>query len=117
MQTQYKAYTLGEALCSTLNLVILTINFDFNIICVQCNVIRNFIHIIPTPIIRSHRGLTNVQVSQLMKDELMSAHYQITPWSHQCTSYFQSILNREIPVTLSCKGGLPVQVIVIYLYW
>ena len=45
MQTQYKAYTLGEALCSTLNLVILTINFDFNIICVQCNVIRNFIHI------------------------------------------------------------------------
>ena len=57
MQTQYKAYTLGEALCSTLNLVILTINFDFNIICVQCN----FIHIIPTPIIRSHRGLTNVQ--------------------------------------------------------
>ena len=42
MQTQYKAYTLGEALCSTLNLVILTINFDFNII-------------------RSHRGLTNVQ--------------------------------------------------------
>lgn len=52
MQTQYKAYTLGEALCSTLNLVILTINFDFNIICVQCNVIRNFIHIIPTPIIR-----------------------------------------------------------------
>ena len=61
MQTQYKAYTLGEALCSTLNLVILTINFDFNIICVQCNVIRNFIHIIPTPIIRSHRGLTNVQ--------------------------------------------------------
>ena len=43
MQTQYKAYTLGEALCSTLNLVILTINFDFNIICVQCNVIRNFI--------------------------------------------------------------------------
>ena len=75
MQTQYKAYTLGEALCSTLNLVILTINFDFN------------------------------------------THYQITPWSHQCTSYFQSILNREIPVTLSCKGGLPVQVIVIYLYW
>ena len=39
----------------------ITINFDFNIICVQCNVIRNFIHIIPTPIIRSHRGLTNVQ--------------------------------------------------------
>lgn len=61
MQTQYKAYTLGEALCSTLNLVILTINFDFNIICVQCNVIRSFIHIIPTPIIRSHRDLTNVQ--------------------------------------------------------
>ena len=65
MQTQYKAYTLGEALCSTLNLVILTINFDFNIICVQCNVIRNFIHIIPSlftaTIIRSHRGLTNVQ--------------------------------------------------------
>ena len=92
MQTQYKAYTLGEALCSTLNLVILTINFDFNIICVQCNVIRNFIHIIPTPIIRSHRGLTNVQA--------ISKAY-----------------STEIPVTLSCKGGLPVQVIVIYLYW
>lgn len=93
MQTQYKAYTLGEALCSTLNLVILTINFDFNIICVQCNVIRNFIHIIPTPIIRSHRDLTNVQA--------ISKAYSI----------------REIFVTLSGKGGLPVQVIVIYLYW
>lgn len=93
MQTQYKAYTLGEALCSTLNLVILTINFDFNIICVQCNVIRNFIHIIPTPIIRSHRDLTNVQA--------ISKAYS----------------TEKISVTLSGKGGLPVQVIVIYLYW
>ena len=61
MQTQYKAYTLGEALCSTLNLVILTINFDFNIICVQCNVIRNFITIIPTTIILLPRGLTKLK--------------------------------------------------------
>ena len=61
MRERIVAFDYLRALCSTLNLVILTINFDFNIICVQCNVIRNFIHIIPTPIIRSHRGLTNVQ--------------------------------------------------------
>ena len=78
MQTQYKAYNLGEALCSTLNLVILTINFDFNIICVQCNVIRNFIHIIPTPIIRSHRDLTNVQaISKAYSTEKSLLPYQV----------------------------------------
>ena len=69
MQTQYKAYTLGEALCSTLNLVILTINFD---------VIRNFIHIIPTPIIRSHRDLTNVQaISKAYSTEKSLLPYQV----------------------------------------
>ena len=35
MQTQYEGVHSREALCSTLNLVILTINFDFNIICVN----------------------------------------------------------------------------------
>ena len=65
MQTQYKAYTLGEALCSTLNLVILTINFDF-------------IHIIPTPIIRSHRDLTNVQaISKAYSTEKSLLPYQV----------------------------------------
>lgn len=54
-------YTLGEVLCSTLNLVTLTINFDSNIICIQYNVIGGFIHVIPIPIIRSYRDPINVQ--------------------------------------------------------
>lgn len=52
--------------------------FCFNIICVQCNVIRNFIHIIPTPIIRSHRDLTNVQaISKAYSTEKSLLPYQV----------------------------------------
>ena len=78
MQTQYKAYTLGGGSLQYPKPSHINNQFDFNIICVQCNVIRNFIHIIPTPIIRSHRDLTNVQaISKAYSTEKSLLPYQV----------------------------------------